>query len=248
MTEQAISPLRRRMIEDMSPQVPGHHQSASPPSCITSLPAQPILPTGRHGKSAAYICSTSRLVGPGGRQTHGRICRSDGAGKGAGQRRASRVRVAVTRGYSDFWQGASIDRAKLARYLPPLLDTADELKAVAGKRWVCHKERCHGRHRPIARRKIDHPVVGQSVRFTTVSLASLPRWKVGGWPRIGVIHLVGARMRLFERPGYPNKTKAKMASRTIISSHSLSGRLRRSMLGCAPHILRSIGIITYKSN
>jgi hypothetical protein len=39
----------------------------------------------------------------------------------------------VTRGYGDFWQGASIDRAKLAQYLPSLLDTADELKAVAGK-------------------------------------------------------------------------------------------------------------------
>jgi CHAT domain-containing protein len=39
----------------------------------------------------------------------------------------------VTRGYGDFWQGAGIDRAKLALYLPSLLDTADELKAVAGK-------------------------------------------------------------------------------------------------------------------
>jgi CHAT domain-containing protein len=49
------------------------------------------------------------------------------------ERQAPRIRVAVTRGYGDFWQGASIDRAKLARYLPPLLDTADELKAVVGK-------------------------------------------------------------------------------------------------------------------
>jgi CHAT domain-containing protein len=47
--------------------------------------------------------------------------------------RRARTRVAVTRGYGDFWQGASIDRAKLAQYLPPLLDTADELKAVARK-------------------------------------------------------------------------------------------------------------------
>jgi tetratricopeptide (TPR) repeat protein len=47
--------------------------------------------------------------------------------------RRARTRVAVTRGYGDFWQGASLDRAKLAQYLPPLLDTADELKAVAGK-------------------------------------------------------------------------------------------------------------------
>ncbi len=34
--------------------------------------------------------------------------------KALAERRA-RTRVAVTRGYSDFWQGASIDRAKLAR-------------------------------------------------------------------------------------------------------------------------------------
>jgi CHAT domain-containing protein len=47
------------------------------------------------------------------------------------ERRATRI--AVARGYGDFWQGAGIDRAKLARYLPSLLDTADELKAVAGK-------------------------------------------------------------------------------------------------------------------
>jgi CHAT domain-containing protein len=48
-------------------------------------------------------------------------------------RRAARTRVAVARGYGDFWQGADIDRAKLAKYLPSLLDTADELKAVAAK-------------------------------------------------------------------------------------------------------------------
>jgi CHAT domain-containing protein len=47
--------------------------------------------------------------------------------------RRARTRVAVARGYGDFWQGASIDRAKLAQYLPSLLDTADELKAVASK-------------------------------------------------------------------------------------------------------------------
>jgi CHAT domain-containing protein len=53
--------------------------------------------------------------------------------KALAERRASRTRVAVNRGYGDFWQGASIDRAKLAQYLPSLLDTADELKAVAKK-------------------------------------------------------------------------------------------------------------------
>lgn len=34
-------------------------------------------------------------------------------------------------GYASFWQGAGIDRAKPAAALPPLPDTADELKAVA---------------------------------------------------------------------------------------------------------------------
>jgi CHAT domain-containing protein/tetratricopeptide (TPR) repeat protein len=53
--------------------------------------------------------------------------------KALAERRGSRTRVAVARGYGDFWQGAGIDRAKLARSLPSLLDTADELKAVAGK-------------------------------------------------------------------------------------------------------------------
>jgi hypothetical protein len=53
--------------------------------------------------------------------------------KALAERRAARARVAVTRGYGEFWQGASIDRATLARSLPSLLDTADELKAVAGR-------------------------------------------------------------------------------------------------------------------
>jgi CHAT domain-containing protein len=44
------------------------------------------------------------------------------------------ARVATTtRAYSDFWQGAGVDRAKLAQALPSLLDTADELRAVATK-------------------------------------------------------------------------------------------------------------------
>jgi CHAT domain-containing protein/Tfp pilus assembly protein PilF len=49
------------------------------------------------------------------------------------KRRDGHTRVAVTRGYGDFWQGAGIDRAKLALSLPSLLDTADELRAVAAK-------------------------------------------------------------------------------------------------------------------
>jgi CHAT domain-containing protein/tetratricopeptide (TPR) repeat protein len=40
-------------------------------------------------------------------------------------------RATVTPGYSDFWHGASIDYAELAGALPPLPETADELRAVA---------------------------------------------------------------------------------------------------------------------
>jgi CHAT domain-containing protein len=38
-----------------------------------------------------------------------------------------------TRSFADFWQGAGIDRAALAKALPRLADTADELNTVAGK-------------------------------------------------------------------------------------------------------------------
>jgi CHAT domain-containing protein/tetratricopeptide (TPR) repeat protein len=47
--------------------------------------------------------------------------------------RSAKVRATVTGGYSDYWQGAAIDRAKLAPALPPLPDTADELAAIALK-------------------------------------------------------------------------------------------------------------------
>jgi CHAT domain-containing protein len=46
---------------------------------------------------------------------------------------AAKSRPKATRAYSEFWQGAGADRAQLARYLPSLLDTADELKAVAAR-------------------------------------------------------------------------------------------------------------------
>jgi CHAT domain-containing protein/tetratricopeptide (TPR) repeat protein len=49
------------------------------------------------------------------------------------KRRDGQTSAAVTQGYSDFWQGIAMDRAKLAQSLPSLLDTADELKAVATK-------------------------------------------------------------------------------------------------------------------
>ena len=48
----------------------------------------------------------------------------------AGNRSAGRV-AANTRAYTDFWQGIGVDRRKLARALPSLLETAAELKAVA---------------------------------------------------------------------------------------------------------------------
>jgi CHAT domain-containing protein/Tfp pilus assembly protein PilF len=43
----------------------------------------------------------------------------------------SAARSVTTAAYTDFWQGAGVDRAKLAQALPQLPDTADELNAVA---------------------------------------------------------------------------------------------------------------------
>jgi CHAT domain-containing protein len=51
----------------------------------------------------------------------------------AGQQIATVKIAARTRAYSDYWRGASIDRARLADALSPLPDSADELKAVAAK-------------------------------------------------------------------------------------------------------------------
>jgi CHAT domain-containing protein len=47
-------------------------------------------------------------------------------------KQGARIQVASrsTSGYADYWQGAELDRARLAE-VPPLPDTADELKAVA---------------------------------------------------------------------------------------------------------------------
>jgi CHAT domain-containing protein/Tfp pilus assembly protein PilF len=47
------------------------------------------------------------------------------------QVRASAARNVASQSYADFWQGAGVDRARLAQALPQLPDTADELKAVA---------------------------------------------------------------------------------------------------------------------
>jgi CHAT domain-containing protein len=56
------------------------------------------------------------------------------APQGGGDQRAaatSASRSVTTAAYTDFWQGAGVDRAKLAQALPPLPDTADELNEVA---------------------------------------------------------------------------------------------------------------------
>jgi CHAT domain-containing protein len=45
----------------------------------------------------------------------------------------SAARNLTNASYTDFWQGAGVDRGKLARSLPQLPDTADELNAVALK-------------------------------------------------------------------------------------------------------------------
>jgi CHAT domain-containing protein/Tfp pilus assembly protein PilF len=53
----------------------------------------------------------------------------------AGDKRAAGTKTAArsvtSAAYTDFWQGAGVDRGKLAQALPQLPDTADELKAVA---------------------------------------------------------------------------------------------------------------------
>jgi CHAT domain-containing protein/Tfp pilus assembly protein PilF len=52
-----------------------------------------------------------------------------GADKRAAIKSAARSVTSVA--YTDFWQGAGVDRARLAQALPQLPDTADELNAVA---------------------------------------------------------------------------------------------------------------------
>jgi CHAT domain-containing protein len=54
----------------------------------------------------------------------------DAAAAGA-RRPAKRAPKAASRSYTDFWQGIGVDRGELAKALPRLEDTADELKAVA---------------------------------------------------------------------------------------------------------------------
>jgi len=59
---------------------------------------------------------------------------TDGAGdsRAAGNTKSA-SRALVTSAYTDFWQGAGVDRVRLANALPQLPDTADELNAIAGK-------------------------------------------------------------------------------------------------------------------
>ena len=57
----------------------------------------------------------------------------DQAAAPAGQQTATVKIAARTRAYSDYWRGASVDRARLADALSPLPDSAEELKAVAAK-------------------------------------------------------------------------------------------------------------------
>jgi CHAT domain-containing protein len=56
------------------------------------------------------------------------------AQEGSGDKRAatkSASRSVTSAAYTEFWQGAGVDRTKLAQALPQLPDTADELNAVA---------------------------------------------------------------------------------------------------------------------
>ena len=47
--------------------------------------------------------------------------------------RRARAGALTTRAYSDYWQGAGVDRTRLSDALAALADTADELEAVATK-------------------------------------------------------------------------------------------------------------------
>ncbi len=51
--------------------------------------------------------------------------------EGGGEKAHGTARSVTSAAYTDFWQGAGVDRGKLAQALPQLPDTADELNAVA---------------------------------------------------------------------------------------------------------------------
>ncbi len=56
--------------------------------------------------------------------------KADAAGAGTTVAKTA-ARSLTTRSYTDFWQGAGVDYKQLAKDLPPLPDTADELRTVA---------------------------------------------------------------------------------------------------------------------
>jgi CHAT domain-containing protein len=56
---------------------------------------------------------------------------ADQPGTAPGRQLAAARNPQQTRAYTDFWKGDGVDRSRLAEALPPLPDTADELKAVA---------------------------------------------------------------------------------------------------------------------
>jgi CHAT domain-containing protein/Flp pilus assembly protein TadD len=53
--------------------------------------------------------------------------------KQSGHQRLAATRSIATPAYADLWQGASIDRALLPQALPPMPETADELRSIAAK-------------------------------------------------------------------------------------------------------------------
>jgi CHAT domain len=82
-------------------------------------------------------------------------------------RRGTDARVAVaTRAYSEFWQGVVLDRNMLSKALPSLLDTADELKAVAAKLGAQQATFISGRTPAKPR--------STACRLSTIALSTLP--------------------------------------------------------------------------
>jgi hypothetical protein len=111
----------------------------------SSLTVQPVRTAGRIARGAVRRSGSHapgvRSCRPGSK-AHGRLRRFGirSGRAGAGHRRTANIgearhqnRPKATRAYSEFWQGAGADRAQLVRYLPSLLDTADELKTVAAR-------------------------------------------------------------------------------------------------------------------
>ena len=76
---------------------------------------------------------------------------SRGGGRTARREARRLARSLATRSFTDFWQGAGVDRGQLGQALPQLPDTADELKAVAKE-----ARRAIGRHPSRPRRQRDH--------------------------------------------------------------------------------------------